>query len=61
MKAIVIRMYRDLLQAYEAKELLSYQSNLDIVKREYGNVIAFKKKRCEFLLSDMCSVSATDS
>ena len=57
----VIRMYRDLLQAYEAKELLLYHSNLDIVKREYGDGIAFKKKRCEFLINDVCSVSALDS
>ena len=54
----VIGMLRELLQAYETKELLSYQSNLKIIKEVD---FEFNKKDCERLIHKLCSVSATDA
>ena len=56
----VMRMFTDLLLAYETKELLSYQSNLNILSRHDVDVIASAKQRCEFLLN-LCSVSVNDT
>ena len=55
----VIGMLRELLQAHETKELLSYQSNLNIIKGD--DFVERKKNDCELLIHKLCSVSATDN
>ena len=58
----VMRIYRDLLQAYKTKELLSYQSNLNILKRLYAdNMDGIYINRCESVINKLCSVSVTDT
>ena len=55
----VMEMFRDLLRAYKTNKLLSYQSNLNILKDDafvtyYGN-------SCERYITRLCSVSDTDT
>ena len=56
----VMEILRDLLQAYKTKKLLSYQSNLNILK---GICMALfpKEDYCEQLINKLCSVSDIDS
>ena len=55
----VIGMLRELLQADETKELLSYQSNLNIIKG--SNIGEIWNDSCEYLIHELCFVSATDT
>ena len=55
----VIGMLRELLQAYKTKELLSYQSNTNII--EGADFVELNKNNCERLIHGLCSVSATDT
>ena len=55
----VLNMYQDLHQAYETRNLLSYQSNLNLLKKFYS--YSDKKKRCEKFINTLCSVSVTDT
>ena len=59
----VIGMLRELLRAYETKELLSYQSNLNIIykSRSFDGINIIEKKNCERLIHKLCSVSVTDT
>ena len=57
----VIGMLRELLQAYETKELLSYQSSLNIINGEDDDYIDNLKSYCDLLIHRLCSVSATDT
>ena len=57
----VIGILRELLQAYETKELLSYQSNLNIINREVDDNMKILKSYCDLLIHKLCSVSATDT
>ena len=55
----VIGMLWELLQAYRTEELLSYQSNLNIIGGT--RFVKFKKNGCERLIYKLCSVCATDT
>ena len=57
----VIGMLRELLQAYETNELLSFQSNLNILHRYTDDFYEDDKDYCERLIYKLCSVSATDT
>ena len=58
----VMRIYRDLLQAYTKKELLSYQSNLNIYYKSKSKEGPFlMKDRCKKQIDKLCSVSITDT
>ena len=57
----VIGMLRKLLQAYKTKELLSYQSNLNIIHGYIDYFYEIDKDNCELLIHKLCSVSATDT
>ena len=50
----VMEMFRDVQQAYKTKELLSYQSNLNILNK-------LNSDECEPYINTLCSVSVTDS
>ena len=54
----VLKIYQDLHHAYKTEELLSYQSNLNILQmsNSYSD-----KKLCEKFINMMCSVSVTDT
>ena len=54
----VIGILRELRQAYKTMELLSYQSNLNIIKGD--NFVDPKQNLCERLICKLFSVSATD-
>ena len=56
----VIGMLWELLQAYKTKELLSYQSNLNIIKTD-NDIGIIWKDNCEQLIHMLCTVSATDT
>ena len=56
----VMRMYRDLLQGYETKVLLSYKSNLNINGKSDVSHI-YMRNKCELLINKLCSVSVTES
>ena len=55
----VMKIIQDLLQAYESKELLSYQSNLNILDKR----ILYKPQMGSFerYIDKLCSVSINDS
>ena len=55
----VMETFRDLRQAYETEDLLSYQSNLNIFEGLSG--LNDCTRDCERLITMLCSVSFTDS
>ena len=58
----VMGMFLDLRQAYKTKELLSYQSNLNILKSLYAdNIDGFYMNRCESIIDKLRYMSITDS
>ena len=57
----VMGMFRDLLQAYETRELLSYQANQNILNGQYEDDVALARDKCEGLINNLYSVSVTDS
>ena len=57
----VIGMLRELLQAYKTEELMSYQSNLNIINGQIYGFYQMEKGFCEQLISNVCSVSATNT
>ena len=69
----ILKIYQDLHQAYETKELLSYQSNVNLlVNPEYlpisflsisqmSNLYSSEMKKCEKIINTLCSVSVTDT
>ena len=54
----VMRSFRELLHAYNKKELLSYKSNLNIL-RESDFLLDNNMFKCEGLLNKICSLSET--
>ena len=55
----VLRMFRDLLQAFESNELLSYRSNLNILSS--NGPFYFSKWTCKHLIDTLGSLSETDT
>ena len=55
----VVKIYQDLHQAYETGELLSYQSNLNLLKTFYSH--SDEGEKCEMFINTLCSVSVTDT
>ena len=55
----VIKIFHDLLQAYKSGELLSYQSNINILsgKHDWNE----EATTCEAVLDELCSLDETDS
>ena len=54
----VIGIYQELLQAYRSKQLLSYQSNINIIEQ---SDLSKAEDLCMRLLNKLCSVCRTDS
>ena len=55
----VLKIYQDLRQAYETKNLMSYQSNLNLSKQSDSYVI--QMVLCLKFINTLCSVSVTDT
>ena len=55
----ILKIYQDLHQAYETVKLLSYQSNLNILKKSFS--YSGYKDTCEDFIYTLCSVSVTDT
>ena len=57
----VMEIFLDLVLAYITKELLAYQSNLNILKGKEDYEIYIAKSDCERLIDVLCSVSLANS
>ena len=71
----ILKIYQDLHQAYKTKNLLSYQSNLNILDKSYSysyemedsysyemeDSYSYEMEECEKYINKLCSVSVTDT